>query len=452
MTGGGAHAERRVWAQVPSWWRWLGLWTVVGLVIRIATVLGRPHRTPGGDSAWYHGVANLLVDGRGFIDPFIYQDTHRVVQSAQFPPGFMFVLAAASLVGLKSYFAHRIWCCVIGAAAITVSGLVGREIAGPRAGLIAAGVVAVYPNVWMSDEVAFSECISPLMVGLVLLTAYRFWKQPGYRRAAWLGLAVGLATLVRDELALLGLFIVVPLALTARGLAWRRRATALLLGGAVALGVIAPWVGYNMSRFKEPVFISAGLGITLASTNCAHVYSGSFEGYWDLNCSAAAPVDPTADESVQSSQAQKYATHFIRTHESRLPVVVAARLGRAFGLYHPLQQITLDSNVETRPYHWALTGLGMYYVLVVLAAGGVVVLRRRRVPVFPLLAVGLTVAVSVALAFGDTRYRSTFEPVLAMLAAVLLDRAWTRWRGPVPDRAADGDHPAPEPVLAAPGR
>ena len=453
MTVGGAPAGRRVLGRVPRWWRWIALWTVVGLAIRVATVLGRPHRVPGGDSTFYHDVANLLVAGKGFIDPFVYQDSHKVVQSAQFPPGFVFVLALASLVGLKSYFAQRIWCCVIGAAIVVVGGILGREVAGPRTGLITAFVIAVYPNLWMSDEVAFSECISPLMAALVLLTAYRFWKRPGMRSAAWLGLTVGLAALVRDELALLGLFVVVPLTLLAR-MSWKRRATALLVGAATAVLVVAPWVGYNLSRFQKPVFISSGLGVTLASTNCPQVYSGPAIGYWDAACVAAVPVNRNADESVRGSEYQAYAMRFIRSHENRLVPVVAARLGRAFGLFHPIQQIQLDATVETRPYHWALTGLGMYYALALLSIGGLVVLRRRRVPVFPLLAVGLVVAVSVSLAFGDTRYRSTFEISLAVLASVALESAWARWRGRGPAAGAAVPEPggldAAQPVVGAP--
>ena len=96
--------------------------------------------------------------------------------------------------------------------------------------------------------------------------------------------------------------------------------------------------------------------------------------------------------------------------------------------FHPLQQIELDSTVETRPYHWAIVGLGMYYGLLALSVGGVIILRRRRIPVFPLLAIGLDVAISVALTFGQTRYRSTFEVSLVLLAAVQLDWFWSRLR------------------------
>jgi 4-amino-4-deoxy-L-arabinose transferase-like glycosyltransferase len=421
-----------------GWWAWLSVITLAGFGIRLGTVLGRPDRRPGGDAYYFHNAANLLVEGYGFIDPWHYAlHPPQYIQTADWPPLFVFVLAMTSVVGFKSFFAHRVWCCVIGAAAITVCGLTGREIAGRRAGLIAAFLIAVYPNIWMSDELALSECLSPLLVALVLLCAYRFWKQPGTRRMLALGAVTGLAMLGRDELTLLIPLIVVPLGLLART-PWRSRLALASLGALAAVTVVAPWVGYNMSRFDKPTFISSGLGITLASANCDQTWSGTFEGYWSLQCSLRAPIDKHADESVQSAQAQSYALDYIRAHKGRLARVELARLGRAFGVFHPLQQVELDSYVETRPYHWALVGLGMYYALVALALGGAVVLRRRRVPVFPLLAIGLDVVATVLLSFGQTRYRTTFEVSLVLLSAVALDRMFGGvGPSPVPPSAPD---------------
>ena len=187
------------------------------------------------------------------------------------------------------------------------------------------------------------------------------------RRAIWLGLSLGVAMLGRDELALLVLFLLVPLVLLAKALSWRRRFAVLGVGLLAAGAVVAPWVGYNMSRFQDPVFISNGLGVTLDSANCDAVYSGAYEGYWSLLCARTAAdraINPHVDESVQAAEAQAYAVRYIKHHEDRLFPVEMARLGRAFGFFHPLEQIKLDSTVETRPYHWALVGLGMYYALV----------------------------------------------------------------------------------------
>ena len=176
--------------------------------------------------------------------------------------------------------------------------------------------------------------------------------------------------------------------------------------------------------------------MTLASANCAAVYSGPFEGYWSFGCALRTPINPHVDESVQGAEAQTYALHFVRSHENRIVPVEAARLGRAFGFFHPLQQIRLDSTVETRPYHWALLGLGTYYGLLAASVGGLVILRRRRIPIFPLLAVGLTVVFSVAVTFGTTRYRSPFEVSLVLMSAVLLEWIWTQLRAPVGDHGS----------------
>ncbi len=420
------------------WWTWVAAWSSLGLAIRVAAVLGTAGKQPVGDAFFYHYEANLLAAGKGFINPFLYFEhiPHEVVKTAAFPPGFVFVLTVASLAGFKSFFAQRIWCCVVGAAGIPVCAAVGRDISGRRAGLIAAFLVAVYPNIWMSDPLALSETLSPVIVAVVLLFAYRFWRNPGLRSGFWLGFCIGAAALARDELSLLGLFVLVPAAIGARSLARSGRLKAFAAGCAGFVVLVGPWVGYNMSRFTDPVFISTGFGVTLASANCASTWSGPYEGYWSMPCALAVPVNPHVDESVQGSIDQAYAMRYIKAHLGRLPVVTAARLGRAFGFYRPIQQIQLDSAIETRPYHWALAGLFMYYAMLPLAVVGFVLMRRRAVPVYPLVAVGLTVVAAVVVSFGQTRFRSTFEISLVLWSAVALEAFWGRvsasWAVPSP--------------------
>ncbi len=432
------------------WWLWLGLWTVLGLAIRLITVYSQPDKVAGGDAYFYHYGANLLVSGHGFINPYLYipHGAHHAVQSASFPPLFIFLVAILPAVGLKSFLAERVWCCLLGAAAIVACGYTGREIGGRRVGLIAAFLVAVYPNIWMTDELALSETIAPLLVAGVLWFTYRFWKSPTVPRAIGLGAAIGVAMLGRDELTVLIVFILVPIVLLARALSWGRRAATLGIGLLTVAVVVAPWVGYNMSRFDKPVFISSGLGVTLASADCPTTYSGQFEGYWSMKCALAYAAEPSvnvhADESVEGAELQHLALNYVRAHENRLIPVTLAKLGRAFGFFHPMQQIFLDSYVETRPYRWAVTGLVSYYVLLALSLGGTVVLRRRRIPSFPLWAIGLQVVCSVALTFGQTRYRTTFEVSLVLLAAVQLEWFWSRLRGGTGSEAQTAQGPDPE--------
>lgn len=450
MNGTTAVKERRPWA----WYATVAALTAAGLGIRIGTVLGRPHRVALGDPYSYHYGANLLAEGYGFINPWTYYTGgHHLVQSASYPPLFMLLLTMTSVVGFKSFFAHRIWSCVIGAVAIPLCAYTGKELAGRRVGVLAALVVAVYPNIWMSDELAMSEALSPVVAALVLLAAYRFWRRPRALSAAGLGVSLGLAALARDEMALLVL-LVVPLALLARELRLRWRAALIGVAAAGFIVIAGPWVGFNMARFDKPTFISNGLGVTLASADCNTTYYGAMAGYWSFDCAIRTPgLKPLQDQSVSDSIARRHALKFVDAHLSALPRVEFDREGRAFGFYRPAQQISLDSFFETRPIHWAEVGLGMYYLLVLLSIPGIVALRRRRVPVYPLLAIGLDVAISVAITFGQTRYRSTFEVPLILMAAVGVDamaRALVgRVRGspPAPAAAPDGDVPAmaPEP-------
>jgi len=426
-------------------WLWTGAIALVALGIRIAAVVGRPNRTAGGDAYYYHNAANLLVAGLGFIDPFRYypHNLHHHIQMADWPPLFVGMLAMSSLVGFKTYFAHRIWSGVLGTAAVVVCGLAGRQIAGRRVGLITAFIVALYPNIWMSDEPALSETITPLLVGMVLWAAYRFWKRPTIKTAVVLSVAVAITALGRDELTLLFVLLVTPLVLLAKAVPIRQRFVMLAACVLAAVVVLGPWVGYNLSRFSKPVFITTGLGVTLASANCASTWSGEFAGYWSLKCALAAPINPNADESVQGNEAESYAIHFILTHKDRWVSAVLDKVGRGFGFFRPQQQMVFDFRVEGRPYRWALVGLYSYYALFVASLAGAVVLFRRRVTLLPLVAVTVNVVISMIIAFGGTRYRTPFEVVLAVLAAVALD-GLCNVVSPKRRRAAASAPPAPE--------
>ena len=62
-----------------------------------------------------------------------------------------------------------------------------------------------------------------------------------------------------------------------------------------------------------------------------------------------------------------------------------------------------------------------YWILLVPAIFGSIALRRRRVPLYPLLAFIVTVVLSVAVTYGETRYRAAAEVSIALLAAVGID-------------------------------
>ena len=401
--------------------------TVAGLAWRVIYVMAwRRHAVVWGDAFYYHHGANLLADGHGFIEPVDYLLQHIRVEAADHPPVYLLYLTAFTLVGLRTVTAHLLASCLIGAATIAVTGLAGRAIAGARVGLIAASLVAVYPNIWSEDTMLQSETFALLAVSTTVLLAYRYWQRPSLARAAALGATVGLAALSRAELLLLSVLVIVPLVLLASALTRAARARHLALAAVVCVGVVAPWVGYNLSRFEKPVYLSSGFEITLASGTCDRTYYGEAIGYWSIYCvtdilDRRGLTLTNSDESTRAAAYKEESLDYIGNHLDRLPAVLLARWGRITGLYRPLQQAGFDIFPEGRDRWVAYTSLAGYYVLAVLSVFGFRVLRRRRIPVFPLVAPIATVFVSVTLTFAQNRYRASAEGVLCLLAAVAID-------------------------------
>ena len=188
-----------------------------------------------------------------------------------------------------------------------------------------------------------------------------------------------------------------------------------------ALCMFAPWWAYTVPRFSHPVLLSDQLGVTLATANCAPTYGGPLLGYWTDSCETDVPV-PRGGALARNAQLEHVALHYAEHHAGRVPVVMAARLGRALGVFRPAQQIDLEWSVLGRPRLPATAGLFAYYVLVGFAALGVVDLRSRRIPVAPFVVILVEVVVVAAAIFGQTRYRDPLDVALVILAAVGFDR------------------------------
>jgi len=109
------------------------------------------------------------------------------------------------------------------------------------------------------------------------------------------------------------------------------------------------------------------------------------------------------------------------------------RVLRGAGLFHPQQMIDFDQFPEGRDKWIAYSGFIGFWVLSLLAIAGVVILRRRKVPVYPLVSLVVIGFFTIAISFATPRYRTTAEPAIAMLAAVALDAALTRWRRRAPE-------------------
>ncbi|MCK9897157.1 glycosyltransferase family 39 protein [Frankia sp. AgB32] len=427
--GPGGRGRRTVVARPSRWPLWLAALCLLGFGVRMFYLFHWLHPMVAlGDAYYYHQAANLFASGRGWPDPYELRETGRYIADAQHPPLTSALLAVPSLLGFTSFVSHQVFSCLLGVCSIVVVALAGRRMAGPATGLVAAGLAAVYPGMWLNDPLVMSETTGILACSCIILAGFRFVDRRRMSDAAWLGLALAAVMLARAELALLALTFVVPLVGLARRASWRRRAALLAVAAATCTLAIAPWVAYNLERFREPEYLSTGLGSTLAVTHCPTTYAGPQLGWWSYDCARALPKPPL-ERSERDVFYRDAAADYIRTHSDRLPVVAAARLGRTWGFYHPWQQIHFDQ-VELRPPGPSTAGMVTLWLLEPTALAGVVVLRRRRVATLPLVAVPITLSLATLVVYGTTRFRAAAEPALVLLAAVAITAAaeWLRSR------------------------
>ena len=399
--------------------RRLTLVAAAGFAGRVAYIFAVTRRqTVSFDEFYYIGAAANLAHGRGFTSPPLFGPPGR--PDALHPPLPQVVLAPVSRLTDGSHLALRLTVALAGALVIVVIGLLTSELAGHWAGLVAAGLAAAYPNLWVNDGLVLSETFATLGTAATVWFSYRLARRPTWLNAAAVGVAAASAMLSRGELVLLIPLLIVPAVLTIRKLRLASRVVLTAVAVLVAALAIGPWVAYNLTRFERPVLLSYNDGGVFRGANCEATYSGPLIGLWHGPCTVSDQQPEANDPSVTDGRKRTEAFHYMRQHLGRLPVVVAVREARIWGAYRPFQMARI-STAEGRPRWVSLLGWGSSWALLLLAVPGAMALRRRAIPLTPLLVPLLIVAVTAAVFYGIVRFRTPAEPSIVVLAAVGLD-------------------------------
>ncbi len=392
------------------------------------------------DSLYYSAQATDLAHG------FLYREPFTTGPGAEHVPLTSTILALVSW-GDDPIPWQRVITVLFGIATVAVIGLLGRAVAGPRVGLIAAAIAALYPNLWIGDGLIMSESISICIVTIMLLLAVRWCGEVtatvSLRRCVALGAITGLGALARSELVLMiPMFALLvwrtgresdvldesrpdPQTDNRRG-GGRRRVVGAALLLATAAMVLAPWLILNLSRFERPVLLSTNDGTTLAGTYNDDAFYGREIGGWSIGAIGGDLGNEAIPEpSVRSEERRDVALHYLRGHLRSLPRVVLARVGRTLDLYGFRSLLTMDKGEEkSAAASWS--GIVAFWVLAPMAFIGLRRLDRRRRRV--LLAPVLTVLVTTVVFYGAHRIRSSAEPTIVIAAAVCASWLFDRWR------------------------
>jgi 4-amino-4-deoxy-L-arabinose transferase-like glycosyltransferase len=407
----------------------------LGLGLRLLYVLFIAPAPVGLDGDWrfYHSAANLIAHGRFYYRGIL----HHAYATAEHPPLYPLVLSAVAWLGGVGVLAQRVVGCVVGAASVVLFALVGRRLAGERAGLLAALIAAVYPPLIVVDGALMSEPLLVFGLLVTLLLAYRVSAVPTAWRAAVLGAVIGVTTLAHTEALLLVPLLLPPVLWRPAPGRWTRIGVAL----AACIAVLAPWVARNMLVFHR-FTVATNSNTVIAGANCRQTYYGRDIGWWRLDCDARAR---TFRQLVQGDANIHPALAYARNHLGRLPLVAAVRVLRTFSLFQPLR----EGNGQIRRRWFDIVGLAIYYPLLLLAALGLRALRQPRWPLIALICLSVVVSVIDS---GLPRLRIPADVALILLSAVALASLPSRrGGGGSPRRPTSGTQRASSPTAPRSG-
>jgi hypothetical protein len=369
-----------------------------------------------------------------FAQTFVKSGTYGFVPGI--PSAYTQPLYGWFLIPLYWIFSRH-W-LVVGLAQIAVAACtalvvlaIGRTFLTERAGLLAALAATLNPYLIWHDVHVNREILDQLAAAALFLLVLLAARQGGLWLAAAVGVVAGVAILGNSRLTAL------PLVL-AGYLAWHQRRrwpalVAVLVAG--TLVTLAPWVIRN--RVQVGCFAITTDAHALWKANNVNTYRTLAAGKWidDVPPLPGAPrLTPEFEGPIYAQTGRKvrvdecaqmrlyeHATFRFWRHHPGEKVKLMAQATRM--LWQPEQTRTEGgpSSSTARAWSEALWTIPMY----VLALVGLFVVP----PSLAALAL-IFLAYNTAAAWlfaGATRYRVSFDFVLALLAAAVVDRVLARW-------------------------
>jgi 4-amino-4-deoxy-L-arabinose transferase-like glycosyltransferase len=146
-----------------------------------------------------------------------------------------------------------------GTAQIPMCFILATLLAGPGAGLLAAGAIAFYPPLIDASGDLLTEPLGALMLLVALIAVVLALRRPRARTALLAGLLLGLSVLVRADLLPVPFALAALMAGSARRVAGRRSGVIVALAAVAGImATLGPWSAYVSSRSGRFVPVSSG--------------------------------------------------------------------------------------------------------------------------------------------------------------------------------------------------
>jgi 4-amino-4-deoxy-L-arabinose transferase-like glycosyltransferase len=394
-------------------------------VCALAVILRAPfvtiiHSQPTSDSYFYVTAARSLAEGHGYV-----WNGH---PTAFFPIGWPAFIASLYLVTGTYSFVAVLWAGVgLWTVSTALMYVFALRLGGRAAAIVAALIVAAYPDFVFASLRAFSENLFvPLLIGVCILLTPPRGERISLRRAALAAAVLGIAILVRSTAVPL------PFVLGLWLFLWHRDLRSLKVAAvfvAVAYLVLAPWIVRNELVMKT-FAISTNGGYTLWLGDNPHATGGNQvltrHPGWALTSTAA----EVRDNTIRTREALNFIRHDFRQWLGLIwPKAVMlfrwqpSYIERATDAPVTAPQAPTRARVLTGTERAFIADLrGLYPALRTASAvwwyaGAlamvIAIVRRRPGAVLIGVIVGFWVLLHITLIHGQFRYMLSVEPLLA---------------------------------------
>ena len=405
MTDAGTAAEPRI--PRAAWFAVLG----VALAARVAFALVTPRVIAWPDGREFEAVARSLVEHGTYG-----------LQTLR-PPGYPTLIAGVYATFGPNLLSLRLVEGVLGTVSVALLGWVGAGLFGPRAGLIAAALMALHPVLAFLPSTQYSESTVVLSLVLAFAAFFAAWRRGAAWRWALAGVLFGVSALVRPNTV----FMLPGLGLGLL-LAPRPPAGGRLVPGLIALlalvATLTPWIVRGHQVHGRWYFVASGGGRQFwVGNNARATAETTSPTQW--NAAELESLARQPDELAQERWLYREGMRFVRAEPARAGRLYLKELGNLFALWPETFSRTRFVN------GWSRWSQGLASAVIFL--GVLLALPRMRTDpvVWPILGAIASFALASAAFFTVMRYRMSIEPCLLWLAGA-------GWAAALGGRAASG--------------
>ena len=371
-------------------------------------------------SYWYYG--NELADGDGYLSYTSGEAT------SYYPIGYPATLAA--LFWLQDHTplpdhqptAVAVLHALMGVATVWFVWLLARAALGEGPALIAAGIVAGFPNLILNVPTYTLETAFIFWATAALaVLATHDWDRgpPGTRRLLAFGTVLGLSVVVRPFA--LPFLVGLALALLVAGAGWRRALASVAWAVVPIVVILTPWTIRNLDAMDAFVPISTNLGDTACIDRSTDA-DGGFRWAGHDGC-----ADPDLPEAERNRENIRKAISFVVHHPLTELELMGKRLGRMLEHDHSgldesesVNGELLDGGIRRATTTIADWWFWLTMAVSVVGLFGLLRPGPRRAPRVLVAAALLSLLLIPILLWGNVRFHIPALPFAAITAAAAL--------------------------------